>query len=73
MEKYKQLLHEDLNNEGITRYEQLGNISDMLNDLTTKGEFYEFLKTEDKIDIQVITEGITALNIELDRLYRELK
>lgn len=73
MEKYKQLLHEDLNNEGITRYEELVNISDMLNDLDTRGLFYESLKAEGYTDVQVYAEGIAILNEELDRLYRELK
>ena len=45
----------------------------MLNDLDTKGEFYEWLKTECKTDVQVYEEGIAILNEELNRLYQELK
>lgn len=73
MNNYNEVLHGELNEDGVTRHEQLGTVSDMLNDLDTKGEFYEWLKTEGKTDVQVYEEGIAILNEELNRLYQELK
>lgn len=73
MEKYKELLHAELNEDGITRYEQLINVSGMLDDLVTQGSFFESLKEEHKTDTKAYKEGITVLAEELDRLYKELK
>ena len=73
MKNYNEILHGELNEDGVTRHEQLGTVSDMLNDLDTKGEFYEWLKTEGKTDAQAFEEGIAILNEELNRLYQELK
>lgn len=73
MHNYNELLHEDLNEDGVTRHEELGNVSAMLNDLDTKGEFYKCLKEEGYTDAQAFEEGIAILNEELNRLYQELK
>lgn len=73
MKNYNKLLHEDLNEDGVTRHEELGTVSDMLNDLDTKGEFYKCLKEEGYTDAQAFEEGIAILSEELNRLYQELK
>lgn len=73
MKNYNEILHGELNEDGVTRHEQLGTVSDMLNDLDTRGLFYESLKAEGYTDVQVYEEGIAILNEELNRLYQELK
>lgn len=73
MKNYNELLHRELNEDGVTRHEELGTVSDMLNDLDTKGEFYKCLKKEGYTDAQAFEEGIAILNEELNRLYQELK
>lgn len=73
MKNYNKLLHEDLNEDGDTRHEELGTVSAMLNDLEMRGLFYESLKEEGYTDVQVFEEGIAILNEELNRLYQELK
>jgi len=73
MKNYNEVLHTEVNEDGVTRHEQLGTVSDMLNDLDIKGQFYQCLKEEHKTDAQVYEEGIAMLAEDLERLYQELK
>lgn len=73
MKNYNEVLHGELNEDGVTRHEELGVLTDLITDLANQGIYFQSMVNDGCTAEDALLEGITNISEELNRLYQELK